>query len=121
MAKILIVDDEELILEFLEFELEEWGHEVTKTTFPKKALDMVSNGFIPDLIISDITMPEMNGGELLTACKNLHPEVPFILISGFSRLDLSKMKAMGAFEVIEKPIDMKALQQSVEKALQKSP
>ena len=61
--KILIVDDEPDIIEFLSYNLEKEDYEVSSTLNGKECLKILKNGLNPDLIILDIMMPKLNGIE----------------------------------------------------------
>lgn len=78
---ILCVDDNQQALSVRQFMLETRGYRVLSTTIPEEALELFSQGGI-DLVLSDLAMPRMDGNELVRRMKELHPEVPIILISG---------------------------------------
>lgn len=78
---ILCVDDNEQALSVRKFMLETRGYRVLGTTTPEEALDIFCRGGI-DLVLSDLVMPRMDGNELVRRMKELHPEVPVMLISG---------------------------------------
>ncbi|MDE1168073.1 MAG: response regulator [Pseudomonas sp.] len=83
MATILIVDDEYLIAQILEFALEDEGYGVVTASNGKKALDVIDRER-PDLIITDFMMPTMDGLEFARAVRK-RPElqkVPILLMSG---------------------------------------
>ena len=81
--KVLVVDDDEvirdLIISFLSFS----GYEVSGAKNGKEGLDMVVEQ-PPDLIISDIHMPQMNGFQLLKEVKEINPKLPVIFITGYA-------------------------------------
>lgn len=79
--KILLVDDEPSIRLVLKAVLESAGHAVTTAEDGFIALRSIRNN-VPDLLISDLRMPNMNGFELLAVVREKFPQVPVIAISG---------------------------------------
>ena len=65
-TKVLIVDDEPAIREVLEMILQEWGYEVRLASDGAEAKDTVE-GYEPDIVISDVVMPQLSGLDLLRA------------------------------------------------------
>ncbi len=103
--KILVVDDEDLILRLLSTGLSADGYEVSIARTGFEALVAVEKD-LPALIISDIMMPRLSGIELLRAVKN-NPrtkQIPFILISAVdSPENIQKGLDLGACDYITKP------------------
>jgi two-component system response regulator PilR (NtrC family) len=107
MPSILLVDDEQDILEFLEQYLEDRGMEVSRTTSARDALNLIKKKEF-DLVISDIRMPEMSGVELLKEGKKLAPETVFILITAHASTDTAiDAQQHGAFGYLTKPFKNK--------------
>jgi two-component system, OmpR family, response regulator CpxR len=79
--KILCVDDNEQALSVRKFMLETRGYRVLASLVPDEALEVFRQGGI-DLVLSDLTMPRMDGNELARRMKEIAPEVPILLISG---------------------------------------
>ncbi len=120
MAKILVVDDERSIRNTLKDILEFEKHQVTLAENGKEGLDLAENNFF-DLIFSDIRMPEMDGVELLTALKEKEIEAPVVMISGHGTIDTAvDCIKKGAFDFIEKPVDLNRLLITIKNALDKS-
>ena len=84
MAKLLIVDDEEVIRSTLQEILEYEDYETDLAADGKEGLDMLLNQTY-DAVICDIKMPKMNGLELLAKSVEQKPETPVIMISGHGR------------------------------------
>lgn len=81
---ILCVDSNEQCLSVRTFLLETRGYRVIAVTDPHAALDVIA-GSLPgtlDLLLSDLIMPQMDGNELVRRAKQMHPELPAMLISG---------------------------------------
>ena len=78
---ILCVDDNEQALSVRKFMLETRGYRVLASLVPEEAIEVFRQGGI-DLVLSDLTMPRMDGNELARRMKEITPEVPILLISG---------------------------------------
>jgi CheY-like chemotaxis protein len=87
MAKILLVDDDRRLLNLLEDTLASIGYSTTSVQSGKEALDYLSVT-TPDLVISDISMPEMDGLELLQRIRSSYPKLPVIFITGTAKPDV---------------------------------
>lgn len=79
---IFLVDDEKTIVDSIEAQFTYCGFEVIKATDPKKALEF-STQIKPDIIITDIRMPKLDGLTLLTKFKEIQPNVKVIVMTGF--------------------------------------
>ncbi|HEV7869349.1 MAG TPA: ATP-binding protein, partial [Chthoniobacteraceae bacterium] len=88
--RILVVDDQEIIAELVAEYLKADGHFTATAVDSSEALAVFSHGVF-DLVITDQSMPGMNGMQLAAAIKQISPEVPVILLSGFGEemLDLA--------------------------------
>lgn len=120
-GNILLVDDEVSVAGFIEEVLLSQGFQVQKYHNPIEALERYTlspSDF--DLLITDQTMPEMNGLELIKFCRDLNPNLPIIMCTGFSEdIDEKKAKLMGINHFFYKPVDanqfLKAVDELVEK------
>lgn len=120
MAKILVIDDERSIRNTLKDILEFEKHVVTLAENGKQGLDVAQNSVF-DLIFSDIKMPEMDGIELLDQLKEKGIDVPIIMISGHGNIETAvECIKKGAFDFIEKPIDLNRLLVTVRNALERN-
>jgi DNA-binding NtrC family response regulator len=104
-TKVLIVDDEPAIREVLEMILQEWGYEVRLAADGAEARQMVAT-YDPDMVISDVVMPQLSGLDLLRLLKVGNPNRPVILITAHASIDLA-VEAMkqGAQDFVTKPMD----------------
>ena len=95
---------------------------MTTFTTSKDALkEFKSSPSIFDLIITDMTMPDMTGAELSQRIHAIRPEIPIILCTGYSELiDREKSKSIGIQEYIMKPIIKRNLAISVREVLDRS-
>ncbi len=117
MGKVLVVDDEKAMREFLTLLLEKQGHSVIAAADGEQALEVVATQ-LPDLVISDIRMPKVDGIGLLAGIREQHPHLPMVLITAYASSD-STIQAMqlGADDYITKPFRIDEIRLVVEKAL----
>ena len=102
-ARVIIIDDEEDIVDILSMMMEDSGYEVFSFTNGHHLLEEISE-ISPDIILSDISMPEMSGLELLDKVNEVMPHVPIIFISAFiSKKIMLEGLSKGVFSYIEKP------------------
>jgi two-component system, NtrC family, nitrogen regulation response regulator NtrX len=120
MSKILVIDDERSIRNTLKDILEYEKHEIELAEDGIKALDKVkANGF--DIILCDIKMPGMDGIEVLEKLVELTPDTPVVMISGHGNIDTAvESIKKGAFDYIEKPLDLNRLLITIRNAMDKS-
>jgi two-component system, OmpR family, alkaline phosphatase synthesis response regulator PhoP len=121
MKKILLVDDEVDILEFLKYNLEKDNFEVLVSSNGKDALKKITQN--PDLIVLDIMMPEMDGFELYQQIKanKEYQDIPIIFLTAKSgETDEIKGLDLGASDYIQKPISPKKLIARIKSNLRKS-
>lgn len=120
--QILIIDDDKAICQLLEKLLENDYDVITKND-GMSAMQWLTQGNLPDLIISDIEMPNINGEEFISNLKSsgFFNEVPFIVITGSSNKE-QKLKCMrlGVHDYFEKPFNPKDLIFSVDVVLKHS-
>jgi CheY-like chemotaxis protein len=85
-ATILIVDDDPLIAMSTVDMLEDLGHDVIEANSGARALEILQNGPKLDLLITDYAMPKMTGAQLAKAARELWPELPILLATGYADL-----------------------------------
>lgn len=117
--KLLLVDDELLIVDVNKMLLESFGYTVDVLTNPLEAVKIFQEDpFAYDLVITDQTMPTMTGFELATELLKMRDDLPVILCSGYSSvLSDEKIKSSGISEFALKPILKNDLAKLVRKAL----
>ena len=110
-GKILLVDDEEQVVQVTGEILQNLGYTVVGKTSPQKAVDMFSLDVQQfDMLITDLTMSELTGLELSRKVKALRPDIPIILITGYSdQVSKDAAIAAGIAEYCMKPISMREL------------
>jgi DNA-binding NtrC family response regulator len=104
---VIIVDDEEMVLTSISsFLALETQYEVATFTSAKQALEHIENNSV-DLVISDYLMPEMDGISFLAKVRDLKPEVPRIILTGYADKEnaIKAINEVGLFQYIEKPWD----------------
>ncbi|MCK4224102.1 MAG: sigma-54-dependent Fis family transcriptional regulator [candidate division Zixibacteria bacterium] len=118
-AKILVVDDEEIVLKSCRKILEGGGHQVFCALSGQEAFELLEKEPI-DIVITDIKMPGMDGMQVLEKVKEKYPDILVIMITGYSTVQ-SAVQAMklGAFDYIPKPFTPDEVLIVVEKALEK--
>jgi two-component system response regulator PilR (NtrC family) len=118
VTRILIVDDEAGMRDFLSILLEREGFEVACAQDGQEALQAVQEGPF-DLIISDLRMPTMDGVRLLEGLQRCQSEVPVILITAYASAE-SAIEAMklGAYDYLSKPFRVEEIKQVISRALE---
>lgn len=116
-SRILVVDDEESIREFLEIMLKKEGYEVTCAEDGQVALDTLKKKSF-DLVISDLQMPNMTGMDLLKHVKDQYPDVVFMMITAFGTTETAvEAMKIGAYDYITKPFKIDEVRINISNAL----
>ncbi|MFG0330965.1 MAG: sigma-54-dependent transcriptional regulator [Phycisphaerales bacterium] len=117
MSRILIVDDKELMRDSVGAMLSREGHTVVAAADAKSALRVVCDRR-PDLVLTDLKMPDMTGLDLLQEVRKVDEELPVILMTAFATVQtaIDAMKH-GAFDYLTKPFDGDQLTLTVRRAL----
>ena len=115
--RILVVDDEESIREFLDIMLKKEGYQVTCVEDGQQAIDILTKKSF-DLVISDLQMPNVTGIELLKHCKDTYPDLIFMMITAFGTTEtaVDAMK-MGAYDYVTKPFKLDEVRINIANAL----
>ena len=116
--KILVVDDEPDVLKILLLRLEKTGYEVIGGRDGREALDLARQ-MIPDLIILDVYLPDMNGDDVARILKEdkKMKHIPIILISATAASVAERAKDCGAEDYLGKPFEPEELLDKVKKVL----
>src|SRR2546423_7666402 len=119
MANLLVVDDELGMRQFLTHLFQREGHVVRVAGSGTEALAQIQQQ-APDLIISDVRMPDMGGVDLLRAAKEQLPDVEVIMMTAFANVDTAREAfLLGAYDFVQKPFDNDLLKETVTRALAK--
>ena len=117
MEKILIIDDNKLILRSLKESISKMGYTTLEAEDGETGLLLVRNEQ-PDLVITDFQMPGIDGLEVLSKIRKLNILLPVILLTGYGDVVLTiKSIQLGAFDFLEKPIDPVKLKTTIQLAL----
>jgi two-component system response regulator PilR (NtrC family) len=119
MASLLIVDDELGMRQFLTHLFQRDGHSVRVAENGRKAMELLQQE-PPDLMISDIRMPDMDGVELLRQARASRPELEVVMMTAFANVDTAREAfLLGAYDFVQKPFDNELLRETVARALEK--
>jgi len=117
--RILFVDDDEMLASLGERLLTQHGYQVTMMLESSEALKLfAANSDRFNLVITDQTMPDLTGEELIQEVKKISPDMPTILCTGYSsKIDEDKAKELGINAFLMKPLDLPKLLQTVRRVL----
>ena len=115
-GKVLVVDDEESMCEFLDIMLTKEGYQVRTAEDYDRAVEILS-GESFDVVITDIKLPDISGIDLLKEIRSIDPDTAVIMITAYASLD-SAVSALrqGAFDYITKPFEVNQIKFAVRKA-----
>lgn len=116
---VLVIDDEIAIVELEKEMLEKLGYTVETCTDSSKALDIFrKKAGIFDLVITDQTMPKKTGAELSHELLQIRPDIPIILLTGFSEIiSEEQIKSIGIKRYLKKPMVMEEFAETVRQVL----
>ena len=119
MAKILVIDDERSIRNTLKEVLEYENHEIDTAVDGLEGIEMFAKGKY-ELVLCDIKMPNMDGIEVLEKLIEMPGNAPIVMISGHGNIDTAvEAIKKGAFDFIEKPLDLNRLLITIRNALER--
>ena len=121
MSHIFIIEDDEFFSDMLVAMLQQDGHKVTATNDGIKAMHLLQR-IKPDLIITDILMPNMDGVELIMELSKQSNETPLIAMSGGRRsisaeFNLGSVKLLGVKSTLVKPFTHMDLRKAIQEAM----
>ena len=118
---ILVVDDDPDILKLMAMRLRAAGYDTISVSNGEAALAHIALSS-PDLVISDLRMPGMDGMSLFNAIRSIKPNIPVIIVTAHgSEAEALNAIQRGVFDFLTKPFDNKYLLQQIASALRKSP
>ena len=121
MKTILLVDDDRDILSYLEDSLRTFGYNVISKPDAQSALAVIREGANVDLVVTDYSMPGMDGHEFFIVLKRVLPSVPVIILTGYGSVETYlKSLSIGVCEFVCKPIGAKELDRIVKAALDRA-
>jgi CheY-like chemotaxis protein len=116
-ARILVVDDEDIVIQCCLRILKEGNHQVEYVQSGLEAVKKIETSHF-DLIILDFMMPKMDGMEVLKRVRETQPGIKVIMITGLDQTQTAqRAKALGAFAYLPKPFDPDDLRLMVERAM----
>ncbi|MDP8208676.1 MAG: response regulator [Candidatus Electryonea clarkiae] len=117
--KILVVDDEPIVLDFLTQALQRLNHQPVAASTGERAIELIERDTY-DLVLSDMKLPGVSGLTVLDHSNRKQPDTPFIVMTAFGTIE-NAVDAMqrGAFTYLTKPVDNKLLKFTIERALEK--
>ncbi len=117
--RLLVVDDEEMLATMLQRMLQSLGYEVTRSCSSREALTLIDQDPMAfDLLLTDMTMPQLTGFELARKVLAIRPELPVILCTGFSEtINKEQAQALGIRAYLMKPVSALELGQTVRRVL----
>ncbi|MCP4582091.1 MAG: response regulator [candidate division Zixibacteria bacterium] len=121
MARILVIDDDENILDVISDMLELLDHEVETASSGEEGVEKFKAGKF-DLVITDLGMPGISGWDVTKICKSLNPEVPVLMISGWgNQIDDDMVKRSGLDGIMAKPFEIRKIKTMIQKMISKKP
>jgi CheY-like chemotaxis protein len=118
---VLVVDDDPAIRKLIRLQLENVGYDILEAEDGKDAIDLLRSGENPmviDLIITDLNIPKVDGFEVIAYCKKEYPEIPLIVLTGISDVQLANsLIRQGVTDYLVKPIEAKKLTASVKNSI----
>ena len=114
--KILLVDDEKEFVETLSERIRMRDHDSKVALNGEEALKHIDDD-LPDVVVLDLKMPGIDGMEVLKRIRNAYPNVQVIMLTGHgSDKDEKEARKLGAFEYLQKPVEIDTLMKKIKKA-----
>ncbi len=119
MSNILIVDDEQSYRQLLTLVFESDGHSIRTAANGREAVELVA-AEAPDIIVSDVRMPDMDGIEMLRAVREKHSDLGVVFMTAHASVESAREAfKLGADDFVTKPFDVEELKLIVKKTLEK--
>ena len=119
-GRILIVDDERGLCEFLQIFLTKEGYDVETSFSGRRAIERIAGGEEFDLVLTDLKMPEVSGIEVLEAVKEHAHDTQVLMMTAYATADTAvKAMKIGAYDYIQKPFKVEEIRIVVDKGLEK--
>ena len=119
MSNILIVDDEQSYRQLLTLVFESDGHSIRTAANGREAVHLVA-AEAPDVIVSDVRMPDMDGIEMLRAVRETHADLGVVFMTAHASVESAREAfKLGADDFVTKPFDVEELKLIVKKTLEK--
>jgi DNA-binding NtrC family response regulator len=121
--KILLVDDEAIIVEWIKYDLEDFGHSVTAFTDPRDARrKFEENPYDFEVVITDLTMPHLSGQDLARIMLTLRSDLPIILCTGHGETLTGDSYGSSQFiHVLAKPLISDCINRTLQQIMKNKP
>lgn len=119
---LAVVDDEEMVVTSVESFMQlETGHEILTFTSSTQALETLDET-VPDVVVADFLMPEMNGIEFLKRIRQQHPQATRILLTGYADKEnaIRGINEVGLYQYLEKPWENEKLKLVVQNGVERA-
>lgn len=114
--KVLVVDDKRIVGDFFNLVLGCRGHQIKITQQGKEALDLILQESF-DIVFVDIVMPQQDGIKILKEIKRISPQLPVVMMSGFSIDEKCEQSLqLGALSFLKKPIELEDVRRIIKEA-----
>jgi len=118
MANIIIIDDDPGILQVMKKLCERMGHETQAFQSGREGMAAIGKT-VPDVLIVDLRIGDLNGLQIIKRCHLEHPEVAVIMVTGYGSVETAvEAMKLGAFDYLTKPFELEDLQRTINRALQ---
>ena len=118
--RLLLVDDEEEFVKTLSERIRIRGFDADFVLSGETAMAMLTDS-VPDVMVLDLKMPGMEGLEVLRQVKKRYPELPVLILTGHgSERDEAEARRVGAFDYLQKPVDIDTLIERIRYAYQQA-
>nr|WP_321984221.1 response regulator [uncultured Lichenicoccus sp.] len=114
-ARLLVIDDDPDVREVTVETLRALGFDVVAAESAKLGLDILHSGLELDLVVTDFSMPEMNGIEFIRHAHESHPHLPCLLVTGYAETSDFAEAISGGITILRKPYRMKELAATIER------
>lgn len=119
MAKILVIDDDRDICVLMNKFLSKHGYQTQECFSGKKALEILEEQPDFNLVLCDYRLDGIDGNEMLEKIKQIHPQLPVIIITGYNDLKTAvDLMKKGAFDYVTKPLHPEELLKTIQQAIQ---
>jgi len=115
--KVLVVDDKKIIQDFFDFTLGFYGHQITVVHNPNEVISLIKEKTF-DIVFLDMVMPDKDGVTVLKEIKALNPDLPVVMMSGYS-LQEQKDEAvrLGARGCLKKPFEVDDIRRVIKETI----
>ena len=114
-ARLLVIDDDPDVREVTVETLRALGFDVVAAESAKRGLDILQSGLELDMVVTDFSMPEMNGIEFIRNIHLSHPDLPCLLVTGYAETSDFAEAISGGITILRKPYRMKELAATIER------